>query len=1187
MKIRPKEIPIFQNGGVPQWYLDRYGNRTSLINWNRQLDYSHSNQNLNNNGHRNAGTLQTAYDKNMSYIGTPSAVASDIQSFYNSDGKDMSAKDFETFYNNQADIIRSHWTQDRTYGESTAGDHNRLYRRMFQSRSNQTLNPSLNEIYNIGYQDDQEDIEGSSTWLRRMDQYENENESDTNRIHEITLKDGSKAKYYKTSNGNIKLLSTDSQNGAPSQVNTIGATPPNPTRSLEELQSAKPQLRQQDGSVNVNQFNEPESKWKIFGDRLKNAAPDIIEALRLAGNLHNNNRVYDAVLKGIRPNLQQTYNTYRQVVGDEATKQAYYRRGIAGQTKAGQAFTSDADRQMAYQMEAKRAADELKAQGDLADNAEIRRTSDESNQHQWANIQRATEVANRNLIEMNNANAAKWNLRAQKYSADWTNWDNYLMGIQNRMTQKKQEQEAFNRQLAQLDIQDDYINDDWLQSLELQRQNLYTQYQSITGTDEESKTKKESLQNQILQKNKEINSRKLQLQKDSLKKMYPEYAKSGTKIEYKATDKYLYKTSKDLVEHFRKMSKMADDSRLKSRTKPIKLSSHPKGNTRKYQQGGVAPFTVFRPLGIGGESVIGSQTTSSGSSKSSSSSSSGKDDAAKNKLDLVKELFKSLKGLPVDVNMAYKDIYSLFEKSKLFGEELSTDDIAGIYLNSMRAVSQLQYGQEVYEKAKNLATSNEALNEYAVTSDGSYVVSDKDGNLSYKKNLKEIEESGLVPITNQQLINMRAYSPNMVGQRGDTIIENIIGNGMGINKIGAQIKDLAGNIGATEGKLEGISQVESGKVKAGLQILAGTAGTPDGHYSVTTYTKDQQSQIQAALRYINNMLSPAQKATLEAHGGVEQNIMLFLGSQQDYIKEQAISPLTGKAAKDSNGNSKEDSEGLKLDAASAFITGKGYNTNIELNTGSNYAVNVKARYSEFQKHSGENMGAGITMQEASTSTLKGVLDWNKATLGGSTLNPSAYNHIILNNGEVAGVDLPTKPGDKNTPDFEMLKKLEQLDEQLMIKGIEDVPENYQRINELCNKLGLPPKYDNSGKLNKQSWNRFAAFQVTTTEKALNNKNVILDMLGIADDQTREFYEEIIQDKTKNNKYSLDNGWPIFGGKEELYQGTVFVPVKNSLVAGAISSGQKISMTDAVDLELKQRGYDKQKISTYKKNELVL
>jgi len=52
--------------------------------------------------------------------------------------------------------------------------------------------------------------------------------------------------------------------------------------------------------------------------------------------------------------------------------------------------------------------------------------------------------------------------------------------------------------------------------------------------------------------------------------------------------------------------------------------------------------------------------------------------------------------------------------------------------------------------------------------------------------------------------------------------------------------------------------------------------------------------------------------------------MSFLTSQEDYTREQTISPLTGKAAKDSNGNSKESSEGLKLDAATALISGKGY-----------------------------------------------------------------------------------------------------------------------------------------------------------------------------------------------------------------------------------------------------------------------
>jgi hypothetical protein len=62
---------------------------------------------------------------------------------------------------------------------------------------------------------------------------------------------------------------------------------------------------------------------------------------------------------------------------------------------------------MAYQYEAKRIGDELRAQGDIADNQEIRRTSDESNQHQWANKQRLSENANYNTTEINKAYAAR------------------------------------------------------------------------------------------------------------------------------------------------------------------------------------------------------------------------------------------------------------------------------------------------------------------------------------------------------------------------------------------------------------------------------------------------------------------------------------------------------------------------------------------------------------------------------------------------------------------------------------------------------------------------------------------------------------------------------------------------------------------------------------------------------------
>ena len=39
--------------------------------------------------------------------------------------------------------------------------------------------------------------------------------------------------------------------------------------------------------------------------------PNLLEAGRLAGSLYNNGRIYDAKLKGIRPNLKQTYLTHR------------------------------------------------------------------------------------------------------------------------------------------------------------------------------------------------------------------------------------------------------------------------------------------------------------------------------------------------------------------------------------------------------------------------------------------------------------------------------------------------------------------------------------------------------------------------------------------------------------------------------------------------------------------------------------------------------------------------------------------------------------------------------------------------------------------------------------------------------------------------------------------------------------
>jgi hypothetical protein len=59
------------------------------------------------------------------------------------------------------------------------------------------------------------------------------------------------------------------------------------------------------------------------------------------------------------------------------------------------------------------------------------------------------------------------------------------------------------------------------------------------------------------------------------------YAKSGTKITHKEKDDLLYKSAKDVVEHFRKMIAL-DKRSSKSKNKIERLAPHPKGNTRKY-----------------------------------------------------------------------------------------------------------------------------------------------------------------------------------------------------------------------------------------------------------------------------------------------------------------------------------------------------------------------------------------------------------------------------------------------------------------------------------------------------------------------------------------------------------------------------------------------------------------------------
>ena len=949
------------------------------------------------------------------------------------------------------------------------------------------------------------------------------------------------------------------------KLRRLAAEPDKPATSKEQ----EKQKEKINGIIGEEKVDK-ESLWQKLGQGFSKIAPDLLDTLRLAGNMINNQRVYDESMKAIKPNLQQSYHTYRQVTGDEATKQAYYKRAVQGEQRAARPFTSDADRQVAYMNEAKRIGDELRAQGDLADNQRIRETSAESSAHLDANRERDTAVANSNITEMNKADAAKHQLTAQKYSADWTNLEQYLMGRQYKLEKEKARQKELEDQLSLLDTKESLLGNTQLKEYRDLADKAYYDYLKYEGKDENEKASLKAKYEEAIKRYQLLN---IQLTRENLKKQYGGIysAKEGTKIEKKRKDdslKYLYKTSRDVVEHFRKMSKMTDDSRTKTLPKPIKLPSHPK----KFQYGGLAPFTIYRPLGVGGEEAYKQSVESGSSSKSS------KDTAAKDKLDMIKELFKQVQGLPIDVSRVYQEISGVLNKAKAFGEELSTDDIASMYLNVMNRMSQLKYSQDAFEKAKALATSNEALNEIAVGVHGEMVLQDTDSGKVKIGTLQDWIKSDkkLNPLTNDQILELRAKSPNMVFN--DDIL-GIVNNGVGINKVSAQIKSLAATIGSSTEKLEGISQVESNKIKAGLRILAGTSGTPDGYYKVSTDQKDSTENVKAALNYIYNMLPNNYRTLLEIHsdGKGKELIANFLNSQvSDYVK-QDISPLTGKASdkeKDTtndmlpsvaffNGLGEKDSfviqdktgDGLRINTISTPITSKGYST------------------------------GSITLSKLESSDFGGQLLMNQATMGDSLISSIGRNNLIVD-GRIYQAELPIDKEAKNQgiikPDLKFLKNIEIADEKLRQMGIDKSdPKNIPTINKVYQENGLPVLYtisDNKPVITSE-YARFAIVNGVGTEEAFGENPEFNDgVREITGEKERQQFETLMQQQSGNSKYKLDNGIGISAlgltfGETKLYQGTVYIPMVTSNLSALAGTGYKAKGSEYNEIEALQQAAD--------------
>ena len=212
--------------------------------------------------------------------------------------------------------------------------------------------------------------------------------------------------------------------------------------------------------TNVNPVSEQgaSSGEEMYNDKWLEIFPELINTGRLAASLITNRKVTDTLMRSLKPVLKTTYERYSPVTGAFGEMQFRNRQAANLRRQAARPFTSDASLQLAGTLDADRQARDLEYQGFLADDKEIKRTREAALARQEDNMARRSEVANFNRASINQTNRERDQLRATKLRRNWQSVDNFMQGMESRLSRRIAESRA-NRQNASVQVaQSQYQN---------------------------------------------------------------------------------------------------------------------------------------------------------------------------------------------------------------------------------------------------------------------------------------------------------------------------------------------------------------------------------------------------------------------------------------------------------------------------------------------------------------------------------------------------------------------------------------------------------------------------------------------------------------------------------------------------------------------------------------------------------
>lgn len=931
---------------------------------------------------------------------------------------------------------------------------------------------------------------------------------------------------------------------------------------------------------------------------------DFIELTRAGITAAVNNKIADRALEAEKPFLQDVSESHRAVYGD-------YRAQIQGEKAAAQLrnmaskpITSDGALQQQMMMEAQIKGQEYIDQGNAKDDAMRRQTQEVAWQQEKENQQQRQAVAMQNRQAMLMSEKNKAQIENMRDSANFSQVVSPLLAakeqrLRNEGAEQEYYQDYYDDALVSQDVWNNYrdgLTDGQKAIADTYLTKGSTGVSEYVGSDETRKSDWLTLQ-QIM--NNEIIKRKA-----ALKGVYVNPTSlnrpSGNQFGMFGGGTNLFSYKKGGTVYKAKLSKRTKDNDRAARSidsskkiaarflekaldslytyDQVELIAKPKkSKKRKYQAGGGLPFVGFTPVFATSEKGVPAKAA--------------KEDKESKNADLttkdILELLKDIDGLPSDIN-AIQSLMSDFvisDKMDPLGLD-SSSSIAARYMSLIGKIKVAKSNKEWYDKAYERLRSNNALNELAVDSRGSFIGMNRDGDFARftAQQIASGDVGDYQMLTNSELLNIRA---NTALAPFDANIIMEAANGISMDQINDHINKVIQGLGSEKTQTQVFGD-QSKEVLAGLRQLqyaaqeVGQDLSISQLYEANVFTESQAQQATLALNYLYKTLPSNMQALLFAKAGsaegAQQLIKSLIDSKLSKTTKLEFSPKN-KPGSSSSGTKKTGNvlvDGLELSPAQMLQQGFGERQSVLIQDKSSGGIHVEAITMPITNKGGDPVGS-TTLEGVATSQYGGLLDFNNASMGGKTIPFEGRRNIAVDGSKIYSMYLPIDQDEfikgNIIPDIDLIDKVNAINKQIKEKQVTDP----NVINQMYVDAGLPVYLNGDGTVVPQYYRRFGVLNGTAIDNAFGKDFVGSDYLKEIDDEdiingalSVMNYGRSKEDRVEYDAKSFFNFGGLLGEYDSVYQGTIFIPMSNDVFLGIVGSGNTITSNDANNLEAKQQ-----------------